>query len=182
MFLIFLLVLILVIVFIIAAYPRAQQSWKKSPKNFYPHKPPVFATALRSQKEDIIIPQLAVLTTPTTVDFVLPDESVVVTKSATYTVSYTVQLKWLQEATASVKITTNDGNLLDLIGSQIQETVAIAGVVSVSHTFLASLKKGMILSLVVQASLVDSVVIPASDDAAVLFTPTTLASLTIVEI
>ncbi len=183
LFLVFLIVFILIIAIVIACYPRSQTTWKKGGGHHIPfNRRAVYATALRSQKDTSVIPELPILVTPTTIDFNQPDTNAVVPRSGTYTVSYTVQLKWLQEATASLKITSNDGNVQDLIGSQLQQTSSIASVESISHTFLASLKKGMILSLVCQASIADIITVPSSDDSAILFLPTTLASIALVEI
>ena len=182
-FLIFLLALILIICFIIAAFPRARQSWRRGREhNIVFDKSRVFATALRSQKDATVLPEVPILVTPTTIEFNQPCASVVVPKSGTYSVSYTLYLKWFQEATASMKINSSDGCNTDLIGSQIQKTIAIASAEPTSQTFLASLKKGAILTLVAQASLADSIVVPASDDPAIIFTPTTLASISLIEI
>jgi len=182
-FLIFLLVLILFICFVIAAYPRATQKWRNGcSKNVFFDKSRHFATALRSQKDADVLPEIPILATPTIVEFNQPSANVLIPKSGTYSVSYTVQLKWLQEATASLKVVSSDSKTEDLVGSQLQQTIAIASLEPVSHTFLASLKKGAILSVVVQANVPDSIVVPASDDPTILFAPTTLASISLIEI
>jgi hypothetical protein len=182
-FLIFLLFLIFIICIIIAAFPRARQRWcEKNQKNVFFEKSRVFATALRSQKDGTVIAALPILTSPTTVDFNQPGTALLGPKSGTESGSYNVQLQWTQEATASAAITNFDGsNTITLLGSQEQATEAIASSKPLGQTFLASLKKGSVLTLVCQASLADSISVPASDSAT-MQSPTTLASISISEL
>ena len=176
-----LLAFILIVCILIAAFPRARQCWRESRQNIFYEKSRVFATALRSQEDDIILPEIQIFTTaPTVIPFNQPGTTpFTVSKSGNYNVYYTVQLRWNQEATASTAIQSSDGTLL--IGSQQQLTASIASAEIVSHQFIAFLTKGDVLTLVSQASAPQSIFVPASDSA-VMLTPTTLASISLTEI
>ncbi len=182
-FLITLFAFILIVCILIAAFPRTRQVLRERRQNVFYEKARVFATGIRSQKEAVILAEIPIASAePTTLIFNQPAATVLVPKAGTYNISYSVQLRWNKEATASVAVVCDDiATKTTLIGSQQQLTVAISSSQIVSHQFVAYLKKGSSLYIVSQASEIDSIVVPSSESASVL-TPTTLAALTLTEI
>jgi len=183
----FLLILVIVIAIIIAAFPKCQKNWNNCKKQVHFERRHVYATVLRSQdpSSSTVLPEIPIAITPTNVPFSRGSNgvSLVVPKSGNYSISYSLQLRWTQEATASAAIhmVASNGDQRDLDGSQQQKTIAIASSDSLSSDFLAFLNKGSTLTLLSQASIADAVSVPASDSAT-LQTPTTLAILSITEI
>jgi len=183
-----LFVILIIICFIIAAFPRCRNRWRRHNQHILLDKSRAFATALRSQSGTVVLPAIPILTTVTPITLTQSacntSGGLLVPKTGNYSVFYSVQFVWSQEATVSVAVNASGdckNAAGDLVGSQEQETIAIASSDVISHSFLAFLHKGATLQLTSVASIADSISVPASDSAT-LQTPTTLASLTITEI
>ncbi len=179
---------ILLVVLLLACFPRARNCFKQ--KHQFYERPRVFATTARLALPGtaVVLPEVPIpADVATQIVFNLPDSGVnfIVPKSGNYSVSYGLQLGWRQEATAVCAISTivQQGAPAVIIGNSGQKlTIAIASVQNLTHEFIAYLKEGTELYLSCKATVADAVYVPSSTSDAGLLTSTVLAALTIEEV